>query len=247
MRSVDKLDKIGEEGVLKELLQKGFPEPVVQKALAAITVQESLREGLEKVRAENDLARQGLEELRALASALEYYSPDAELVLDLSLARGLGYYTGVVFEVWSKDSPGSLAGGGRWDDLIEALGGKPTPATGVAIGVERLILLMEEKGMFKGLPRTVCRAFVAPANDSVRPDAFRILRILRKAGIPSETDLMKRKLRKQLEYVDSKGIPFAVIVGPKDLAEGRVTVRNMETGEEEKVALDGLAEALKNN
>ncbi len=240
MRSLDKLDKIGEEGVLEELVQKGFPEPLAQSAMSRVTSQESLYSGLDKIKPENDLATKGFEELEGLARALEYYSPDAEIVLDLSLARGLGYYTGLVFEVWSKEFTGSLAGGGRWDNLIGLLGGKSTPATGIAIGVERLILLMEEKGMFKDLPKTACRVFVAPVNDQVRKEAFKILKILRSAGINAETDLMKRKLRKQLEYAAAKGVPYVVFVGPKDLAEGEVTVRDMRTGEEKKVRIDDI-------
>ncbi len=235
MRSVDKLDKLGEPGVVEELVQKGFEEPVVQKALSAIKYKGDLKQGLENIKAENELAKKGLEELKKLSRALEEYSPDAELVLDLSLARGLGYYTGIVFEVWSREFNSSLAGGGRWDNLIEILGGKPTPATGIAIGVERLIMLMEEKGLLENIPKTVCKVFVAPVNDDTRKRAFEILKMLRENGIPSETDLMGRKLRKQLEYASGRGIQYVVIVGQKDLEEGKVTVRNMLTGEEKKV------------
>jgi histidyl-tRNA synthetase len=167
------------------------------------------------------------------------------IVVDLSLARGLDYYTGPVFEVLASgyEDYGSIAGGGRYDEIVELFGGEHTPATGVSFGVDRLTPILEEKGAFKDLTLGV-EVYVAPVNDDVKMKAIEITQTLRRSGKSTIIDMMSRRLVKQFEFANKKGIPLVVVVGEKDLTEGSVTVRDMQTGEQVKVKIDELVKYL---
>ena len=167
---------------------------------------------------------------------------DNYLELDLSIVRGLEYYTGLVFEI-KAGGKWSCGGGGRYDNMIELYGGRKTPATGISYGVERVIQLMEEQGLFPELKKT--EVYVAPVNKDVRVEALKIATQLRSSGFCVETDVMERNLRKQFEYVNAKGIRYCVIVGPKELKDGEVTVRDMVSGKERKVKIEELANSIK--
>lgn len=244
-RSLDKLDKIGRDGVEKELMEKGFDESLVEKLLDITEVSGSLDNVLKKTSSlgKNDLIDEGVRELGELLDFLKLLGLEKKTTVDLSLARGLDYYTGNVFEGVVEGGKWSVAGGGRYDTLVERYGGRPTPATGISIGVERVIQLMDERGLFPKLTRDF--VYVAPANDEVRVKALEITQMIRNAGIPAETDLMKRKLGKQLSYADSIGASKVVVVGPKDLEEGKLTIRDMKSGKEVKIAMEMLLDVLK--
>jgi histidyl-tRNA synthetase len=187
---------------------------------------------------------EGIKGCDALSGLYEYakgFGYAQYMVVDLSLARGLDYYTGPVFEVFAKgyEDYGSIAGGGRYDEIVELFGGQPTPATGVSFGVDRLTPILEAKSAFKEL-RLSADVYVAPVGESVKVEAIRITQMLRRAGRSAVVDMMGRRLGKQFEYADKKGIPTVVVVGEKDLADGEVTVRDMRTGNQTKVRVDAL-------
>jgi histidyl-tRNA synthetase len=154
----------------------------------------------------------------------------------------LDYYTGPVFEVIAKgyENYGSIAGGGRYDEIIELFGGQPTCATGVSFGVDRVTLILEEKGAFADLTFGA-KVYVAPVNEKVIDVAIKIAQKLRAENIPTIVDMMGRRLGKQFEFADKKGIPKVIVVGERELAEDAVTVRDMNSGEQTKVKLDELA------
>ena len=232
-RSLDKLEKIGKEGVAKELAGKGFAKRQVDVVLAnaAVRGKSALKE-LEKASPE------GVGELREILAALEPYKVPVEV--DASLVRGLDYYTGMVFEVSAGGL--SLAGGGRYDKLIQLFGGPPTPATGVALGIDRIVDLLAEQKL--EAPRTRVRAVVVAVSESVRPEAVKVAQGLRAAGVAAATDVMGRSLGKQLEYANNIGAPFAVIVGEKEVKAGRFGLRELASGEQTELALAEIAKRI---
>ena len=250
-RSIDKLDKIGLEGVKEELSSKGIPKNISEKLLEFISINGEDVEVLEKVRSllkGLKVGAEGVEELISILDILEAYNTRDYVKIDLSIVRGLDYYTGPIFEYVLKESPSgeqfrlAIAGGGRYDNLIELYGGPHIPATGVSLGVERIIEVLEN-GVSK--EETLTKIYVIPAKEEARLEAIKIAQKLRRENIPTDIDLMRRKLDKSLEYADKRGIPFVIIVGPKDLKEGYLVLRDMETRLQEKVEVSRIVEAVK--
>jgi len=237
VRVIDKSTKLKPVEFMEELQKAGLDRQkieVINKIIACKGTPDIL-DTIKQQLNPNALATEGIDELK---NTLQYI--DEEYVtVDLSVARGLAYYTGNVYECFDKEGKyRSLAGGGRYDELIQLLGGEPTPATGMAIGMETLTVLLRDKGL---LPQVAYgpEYYIAPVNENMLPKAMEIAIQLRKKTTV-DIDLMRRKLSKQLEYASSIGAKNVVIVGEKDLAEGKVTIRNLGSGKEEKVALDTL-------
>lgn len=161
--------------------------------------------------------------------------------IDWGIARGLEYYTGSVFEVYFDDV--QLGGGGRYDDLIEALGGEPTPAVGVGFGVDRIAIALEGEGEENG--RNGLDAILLPTEGSMLKESLKMARGLRRRGFKIDIDLMGRSLSKALSYADSREARYAIIVGPEDMRQGRVTLRDMERGEQERVFREAIPERLR--
>jgi len=249
IRAVDKIKKIGRDRVIEELRCVSPYEEASIKLLGLIGLK---GEPLEVIGSAKMMLKEypagvkGCEALEDLIKYADAFGFAEYIEVDLSLARGLDYYTGPIFEVFAKgyEEYSSLAGGGRYDEIVELFGGDPTPATGISFGVDRVTMVLEEKGAFKGLSLGA-DVYVAPVNEDVVLKAIEITQALRRAGLSTIVDLMGRSLGKQFEYADKKGIPTVVIVGEKDLAEASVTVRDMETGDQEKVKVDELPSRLK--
>lgn len=248
-RAIDKLAKITEAGVRDELKSRGLNEKQINKLFDLITLKGDCQEVLDKGKKLLKgiaIGEEGLAELQDIFELGKPYGLTSFLSIDFSLARGLDYYTGPIFEITAKAKAtiGAVAGGGRFDDLIQLVGGPPTPATGISLGIERIIEIMQEQQMFK-LPKTTIKTFVAPVSDEVRIDALNVCQQLRVKGIACDTDLMSRKLSKQLEYASSLGIPYVAILGPTELKKNSVKLRDMRTGKEKLVKISELAKELK--
>jgi len=247
-RAIDKLDKVGVEGVRKELRLRGL-EDQADKLLEYISLKGPVNSALGEVREAlkgDEVGLQGLNEIEEIAELAELYGYLDELVLDLSLARGLDYYTGPIFELVVKGEEGklgSVAGGGRYDNLIELLGGPPTPATGVSLGLDRLVEVLRRAGKLPSI-KTKTQVFVASASDDVRGEALKVALKLRAEGVPCEVDLMSRRLDRQLKYADSKGVPYALIIGRRELEEGVYRLRDMAKREERLLNWDRLLEEV---
>ena len=184
----------------------------------------------------NALAKQGLEELENTLKLVN----KKYITVDLSIARGLAYYTGNVFECFDREGKyRALGGGGRYDELVELFGGDTTPATGFAIGLVPLTVMVIEKGLLPK-PKSGPEYYVAPVNEKVLEIGMEIVQKLRVQGKSADIDLMRRKLDKQFDYAIAVGARKIVIVGEKDLAQNQVTVRELGTGKEEKVSLNKI-------
>lgn len=244
LRTIDKLDKIGEEGVRKELKGRGVEEDCVEKIMEVIGIcGKDVLEKVKEIVKEYEEGKKGVEELEELKKYLELMNVE-NYTFDMSLARGLDYYTGPIFEITAGNKIGSIAGGGRYDELIGIFSGRKIPATGISLGVERIIAVMRERGMIKER-KSKTKVFVAGVGEEVLGEVIRIVKLLREEGINSEFDLRGRNLSKQLEYASKLDIPFVLIIGRKEIEKGVVKLRNMSSGEEREVEIKELIEDLK--
>lgn len=170
---------------------------------------------------------------------------DADVMVDAGFARGLEYYTGMIFEVYVPDLDTALGGGGRYDRLIELFGGDPTPAVGVAHGVDRMMLALQgQKAVRKNLEEKT--VLIVPIKEELRDKALRVAQVLRDAGVPAEVEVMGRKVAKALEVANRRKTGYAVIIGERELKKGEVVVRNLAKREQQAVRIEDVAEAVKN-
>jgi histidyl-tRNA synthetase len=236
--------------VKEELKKIGMPKEQVEDLVKMIGIKGSFEEVLKKgesLLARNQKGKEGIEELREIYEFAKLYGIEKKLLLDFSLARGLDYYTGPIFEIEVKGGKiGSIAGGGRYDKLIELYGGRPTPATGISLGIERIMEILKKEKRLK-LPKTKVKVFVANVDDSTKGKAIEIAERLRKEGISVQTDLMKRSLTKQLEYVNSVGIPFVVVIGKKEIEKKRFRLKDMEKKIETEAEIEEIIEVVKSS
>jgi histidyl-tRNA synthetase len=219
--AIDKLDKLGREGVAKELHERDFSEGQVLQIFAMLDGEPI--PGTEHI--EDELSQ-------LVANARVLGVADGFIQLDRTLARGLDYYTGPVFEtVVNEPKIGSISGGGRYDELIGMFSGKPVPAVGVALGLERIIVVMEELGM---LPAQASRieVFVARFGDETDAATMALVNELRSSGICTRMSFKTGKLGKQLKSADRLGIPWVVIVGPEEAASGQVQLKHLPSGDQ---------------
>jgi histidyl-tRNA synthetase len=255
MRALDKLGKAGEKDVLREMKAAGIQAFKAERLLGMVRPGAGGRSGLRamlratKGAGEYTKVREGLDELESVMRKCRAYGTARRMAMDFSLVRGLDYYTGPIFEISvppgrSGKGMGSVAGGGRYDGLVEAFGGSWTPAVGISMGVERIIELMEAGGMFR-LPATRAEIYVLPVEDASREPAVGICQSLRKGGVNCQTDLMGRNLKRQLEYADKAGIPYVMFVGAKELGSGRFVVKDMRKKLQTEITLPRLLKAFR--
>jgi len=183
------------------------------------------------------------ENLNEILKLISLSGTNIDMTVNAGFARGLEYYTGMIFEVYVPDMNMALGGGGRYDRLIELFGGDPTPAVGVAHGLDRIMLGMQEKKAMEGIgqERTV---MVVPVQEELRPEALKIAQQLRNQDIRVEVEVMGRKMGKALEDADRRKIDCVVIVGERELREGAVVLKKLEKREQATVKIEGLAEAI---
>ncbi len=244
-RAIDKLDKKGEEGVIEELQAIGLTREKTNFIMQVLKVQEL--NDLDEVLSEAEGAKEGIEELKELFELLSSYDIEKDYIkFDMSLARGLDYYTGPIFEtVVEEPRIGSITGGGRYDNLIGIFVGRQIPATGTSLGVERIITVMDELGMFPPSVGQKTLVLVAHFKDTIK-EAFQLSSKLRQEGIFTEFYSSTKSLRAQLGYAADKGIPYVLIVG-EEIKQGKVAVKNMKEETQELVAIEKLSQYLKRN
>ncbi len=245
-RSVDKFDKIGAEGVRRELTERGIAADAVSRMMDLIQAKVAGAGSLDLIADAIGEDDNGVSELRELAALLaEAKVPPACYEFDFTMARGLGYYTGPIFEtVISQPNLGSITGGGRYDNLIGMFRRQSLPTTGTSFGIERIIDLMDELNLYPGrLGGTLVQVLVTVFNQDTRGASMRIAEGLRQSGINTELYLPSRKLGRQFQFADKKGIPVVVIIGPDELAAGEVKLRRLADGSETTVASSGAVEA----
>jgi histidyl-tRNA synthetase len=231
-RALDKLDKIG-EGEVKNEIKEIIGAANTKELFELIKIKGT---NAQKLKAAQKLSKEGAAELEQIVDLCSF-----DVEIDLSLVRGLGYYTGPVFEIKLAKGMGAIAGGGRYDGLLEVYG-QSNPATGISFGIERLItLILERDGNNK---KTYSKVFVACPKQKLYTEAAKIADELRAAGIEVETDLAERNLRKQFDYANALGISNIAIIGEREIASKKITLRNMETGKEESLSIKEAIERL---
>ncbi len=239
--SVDKFDKIGADGVRDELLRRGLPAEAVGRMMELIQAHRPGVDNLDLLRAALGAlpaAQDGLRELRELAAHLADYSVPAENYdFDFTMVRGLGYYTGPIFEtIITEPNLGSITGGGRYDDLIGLFRKESLPTTGTSLGIERIIDLLDILHLYPpGISGTVAQVLVAVFDDASRAAATRLAADLRAAGINTELALDGRGLGKQFQYADRRGIPLVALQGPDEIAQGVVRLKRLADGSEQNI------------
>lgn len=230
--SIDKLAKIGESGVRRELTEKGVSDSQADALFALLSLQGTNDGKLSFLAQElGDDVVAPMRELLSHVGDIAHFTP--------SLARGLAYYTGTVFEAFAHESmiKSSLMGGGRYDNLIGVLGGEPQPAVGVSFGIEPICEVVKERT--RGDVQSSTRVFIAPIGKTVA-QCVEYLKGLRKHGVACIMDVSSRSISKNMEYAQKLRIPYVLIVGEKDLEQHVVTVKELSTGEERKIAADDL-------
>ncbi len=226
-RVLDKLDKIGEAEVQK-LLEEILGKKKAKELLDIINAKGDNKKKLALAAKYSPEGASELEGILGLCSGIE-------IEVSLPLARGLGYYTGPVFEVILSKDIGTVMGGGRYDNLLGVYG-QPAPATGISVGIERLVTLITERK--KATKKTDTRVFLAAVRPELYAYALEVAAKFRVAGIECETDLNERNLRKQLDYANTLSIPFVAVVGERERESGTVTLRDMASGKEEALKIN---------
>ena len=242
--AIDKLDKIGLDKVNEELRDKGLSEEAIAKLQPVILLRGSNREkiaSLKEVLAASETGLKGIEEMEFILDRIEKLALRAELELDLTLARGLNYYTGAIFEVKALDVQiGSITGGGRYDNLTGVFGMEGVSGVGISFGADRIYDVLNQLDLYpKDALQTTQLLFV---NFGSQEEAYLlpIVAKVRAAGIRTELYPESCKMKKQMSYADAKKIPFVAIVGETEMAEGKINLKNMLTGEQSMLAIDEL-------
>nr|WP_315231974.1 histidine--tRNA ligase [uncultured Flavobacterium sp.] len=248
--ALDKLDKIGEDGVKKEMMEKGISEEAILKVQPLFnftgTISEKINQ-LSVLLAESNEGMKGVEELRFICdNVTELGLSTAILDLDVTLARGLNYYTGAIFEVAPPKSVsmGSIGGGGRYDDLTGIFGLKNMSGVGISFGLDRIYLVVEELNLFPETVTATSKALFINYGEKEAFYAMKAIKELRNSGVKVELYPDNAKVAKQFQHADKRGIPFAVIVGEQEMASNSFSLKNLVSGEQTSVDFEGLKNAL---
>ena len=244
--AIDKLDKIGKEKVFEELRQKGMDEDSILKLEPVMELQGNKQEKLEKLSEILSLSQEGLKGIDEMKSVFDFLnSADIvnEVSLDLTLARGLNYYTGAIFEVAAKNiQMGSICGGGRYDNLTGIFGLSDVSGVGVSFGADRIYDVLLEKELFPAEAENSTQILLVNFGGKELIQALKIARMLRKAGNKVEVYPDTAKMKKQMQYANDKKIPFVILGGSDELAKGEITVKNMQDGSQQNIKLDEIIE-----
>ncbi|WDF55499.1 histidine--tRNA ligase [Mucilaginibacter sp. KACC 22063] len=248
--AIDKLDKIGLDGVVNELLTKGFTQEDINKLEPIILLEGSNYEKLNKLRhilAESATGLKGCEELETI---FEYINncklQRAKLELDITLARGLNYYTGAIFEVKTNEAfMGSIGGGGRYDDLTGMFGLKGLTGAGISFGADRIYDVLEELNLFPEGSNQTTRVLICCFDKAGEVYALPLLQQLRSEGVNAELYPSGTKIKKQFDYANNKNIPYVVVIGSDEIETGELTFKHMESGVQEKLTANQILAKVK--
>jgi histidyl-tRNA synthetase len=244
-RAIDKLEKIGKEKVFEELSQRGIERKAGEKLMELLCISGTTDEMLnkcEKIMGGMKDVKEGIGEMRELISYIREMGAEDNLRIDFSLARGMDYYTGPIFEVFFSSGIGSLAGGGRYDRMIGLFLGKEIPATGISFGIERIAEVMSDRKE-EARDRSV---FIANVDETSRGEAVRMAGKFRENGIAAIIDLRGRSLAKQLNYANSLAVPYVVIIGSEEMRQGKVKLRDFRSGDEKLLEVEECIELIRN-
>ncbi len=243
LRIIDKIEKIGKEAVVEEFEKIGVNSEQINKIIEFIEIEGTTNEKLEKLEKlniENETYKQGVKELKEVIKNIKIFGvPEKNFKVDLTIARGLDYYTGTVYETFLNEyrEIGSVCSGGRYENLAEYYTNKKLPGVGVSIGLTRLFYKLNELNIIKATKRAVAEVLIIPMLENLT-EPIKLATKLRKMGINTEIFLNNKKLKAKFKYADKLEIPYVVVIGEDEVKENKVTIKNMKTGEEEKIAND---------
>jgi histidyl-tRNA synthetase len=248
--ALDKLDKIGEEGVKTEMRSKGISDKAIETVQPLFSASGNASEKLElltNLLATSEVGMKGISELKFIVDSIsELKLKSAELEIDVTLARGLNYYTGAIFEVAAPKSVdmGSIGGGGRYDDLTGIFGMKDVSGVGISFGLDRIYLVLEALGLFPETVSENTKVLFINFGEAEALYAMKAISALRNQGIAAELYPDAAKMGKQMGYADKRDIPFAVLAGSSEMEANSFTLKNMKSGEQETLNLEGLISKL---
>ena len=245
LRIIDKIDKIGKDAVIEELEKIEVEKEAVEKIIEFISINGTSDEKIEKLKKlniENETYIKGVEELEYVVKHMRMFEiPENNFNVDLTIARGLDYYTGTVYETFLNDyrELGSVCSGGRYENLAEYYTDKKLPGVGVSIGLTRLFYKLNEMNLIKASKKSISEVLIIPmVEDLTIP--IKIANKLRTKGTNAEIYLNNKKLKAKFKYADKLKIPYVIVVGEDEIQSGKYTLKNMETGEEQKIEFENL-------
>jgi histidyl-tRNA synthetase len=247
--AIDKLDKIGLDGVTKELLEKGFSNADIEKLKPIILLQGSNQVKLDSLRdalAQSSTGLQGCDEIETVFNYIANCPlQTANCELDITLARGLNYYTGAIFEVKTNEvAMGSIGGGGRYDDLTGMFGLKDLTGVGISFGADRIYDVMEELNLFPADASQTTKVLLCCFDSDGETYALPLLQKLRAKNISAELYPAGAKIKKQMEYANKKNIPYTIVIGSDEMQSGLLSFKDMASGLQEKLGIEGVMERL---
>ncbi len=248
--AIDKLDKIGKDKVIEELLEKGFSEESIQKLEPIFSLSNSKENIFQNLRSwlkPSEIAQKGIEELEKVWNLVENFGLNTDkMQLDITLARGLSYYTGAIFEVKANGVQiGSISGGGRYDNLTGTFGMPGLSGVGISLGVDRIFDVMEELKLFPENQTVTTQILLTNFDAEAEAYSLPLLKKLRDAGINAEIYPESSKIKKQFDFANKKSIPFVAVIGSDEIQSHLLTLKDMNTGEQHKLSIDEIIEKLK--
>ncbi|WP_316816922.1 histidine--tRNA ligase [Pedobacter nyackensis] len=254
--AIDKLDKIGLDGVTKELIERGFTAEDIDKLKPVILLEGSNEQKLNSLKTVLATSDTGLSGISEIETVFDYVNeliksdsslkPDVEL--DITLARGLNYYTGCIFEVKTNEvAMGSIGGGGRYDDLTGMFGLKGLTGVGVSFGADRIYDVLQELNLFPESVAAGTKVLISNFDAAAERYALPILQQLRRAEVAAELYPSSAKLKKQMSYADDKHIPYVILIGSDEMETGLLTLKDMQSGQQQKLSAEAIIELVKAN
>ena len=246
--AIDKIDKIGLENVNRELLEKGLSEDAISRLEPILTLTGSNAEKLDRLGSllsASEEGMKGLAELREVLEGIEALEPKADVEVDFSLARGLNYYTGTIIEVKAKDVEiGSITGGGRYDNLTGVFGMPGLSGVGISFGADRIYDVLNQLNLYPDEISASVKVLFINFGKAEARRAEQIIAVLRRAGISAQLYPDAAKMKKQMNYANAEGVPYVAIIGEDELKDGKVTLKNMSTGDQQQLTSEELVELL---
>ena len=247
LRTIDKIDKIGKESVIKELKELEIEEAKINLIMQFIsintTVEQTIVE-LEKLNIQSETFAEGLSELKELVKYIKIFGvPETNFKIDLTIARGLDYYTGTVYETFLDEYRflGSVCSGGRYDNLAEYYTEKKLPGVGISIGLSRLFFQLTYNNIIKANKKSTAKILIISMLEDLSKPA-EIATRLRNNGINTQIYVEKSKIKKQFKYANNLEIPYVIVLGEDEINNGTVSLKNMQTGEQTEIKIDELCE-----
>ena len=250
LRVIDKIDKIGRDAVKEELIKLEMTENVADKILEFIEIKgatDEVLEALTKLNIDKEAFVTGVNELKEVVKGIRGFGvPDSNFRIDLTIARGLDYYTGTVYETILNEYPsmGSVCSGGRYDNLAEFYTNKKLPGVGISIGLSRLFYKLQEAGIIEASKATTADVMILPMNEDLTY-ALNIAKVLRDANINTEVNYSKKSVKSMMNYANRIKAPYVIIIGEDEEKQNKVTLKNMTTGEQTTDSINNILSILK--